>query len=74
MHSTKSYWHGLLGFLSLLGFIGVFTEERAFLAFFAFIVDFEYFFLKSDEMVEEYMNRSAPERFTAVCSPRRRWL
>lgn len=63
MSSTRNYWHGMLGFLALLGFLGVFTEERAFLAFFAFIVDFEYFFLKSDEMVEEYMNRSAARAF-----------
>lgn len=45
--------YGMMGLLSLLGFIGIFTEEKYFLAFFAFIVDFEYFFIKSDEMVEE---------------------
>lgn len=50
---------GFTGLLSLLGLIGVFTENRGFLAFFAFVVDFQYFFIKSDEMVEEYMNRSA---------------
>ena len=32
----KKRWYGLLGLLSLLGFIGVFTQERAFLGFFAF--------------------------------------
>lgn len=63
MHSMKNYWHGMLGFLSLLGFIGVFTEERAFLTFFAFIVNFEYFFLQSDEMTEAYMNRAAARAF-----------
>ena len=36
----KQYLHGLMGLLSLLGWIGIFTEERAFLAFFAFAVDF----------------------------------
>ena len=51
--------YGLLGLLSLLGFVGVFTEERAFLAFFAFAVDFSHFFQRKDEMVVEYMNRSA---------------
>ena len=56
---SKRYMYGLMGLLSLLGFIGIFTEERSFLAFFAFIVDFEYFFMKTDEMVEEYMNKSA---------------
>lgn len=39
---SKRYMYGLMGLLSLLGFIGIFTEERSFLAFFAFIVDFEY--------------------------------
>ena len=31
----RHYLYGLLGLLSLLGFVGVFTQERAFLAFFA---------------------------------------
>ena len=47
------------GFLALLGLIGIFTDQRAFLAFFAFAVDFEYFFVKADEMWELYMCRSA---------------
>ena len=59
----RKYLYGSLGLLSLLGFIGIFTEERGFLAFFAFAVDFEYFFIKSDEMLEEYMNRSASRAF-----------
>ena len=59
----RRYLYGSMGFLSLLGFIGLFTEERIFLTFFAFAVDFEYFFVKSDEMLEEYMNRSAARAF-----------
>lgn len=59
----RKYLYGSLGLLSLLGFIGIFTEEKGFLAFFAFAVDFEYFFIKSDEMLEEYMNRSASRAF-----------
>ena len=59
----RKYLYGSLGLLSLLGFIGIFTEERGFLAFFAFAVDFEYFFIKSDEMLEEYVNRSASRAF-----------
>ncbi len=51
--------YGLLGLLSLLGFVGVFTQERVFLAFFAFAVDFSHFFQRKDEMVVDYMNRSA---------------
>ena len=56
---AKRNLYGAMGLLSLLGFIGICTEARSFLAFFAFAVDFEYFFLKSDEMLEEYMNKSA---------------
>lgn len=52
-----------MGFLSLLGFIGVFTDNRSFLAFFAFVIDFEYFFFKTDEMVEEYMDKAASRAF-----------
>ena len=59
----RKYLYGAVGLLSLLGFIGIFTEEKGFLAFFAFVVDFEYFFMKSDEMLEEYMNRSASRAF-----------
>lgn len=54
---------GLLGFLSLLGLIGIFTGERSFLVFFAFAVDFQYFFIPNDEMLELYMNRSAARGF-----------
>ncbi len=60
---SKRYLYGLMGLLSLLGFIGIFTESTYFLAFFAFAVDFEFFFIKSDEMVEEYMNKSASRAF-----------
>ena len=60
---SRHYLYGLMGLLSLLGFIGVFTEERAFLAFFAFVVDFEYFFIKTDEMLVEYINKSASRAF-----------
>ena len=55
--------YGLTGLLSLLGFLGIFTEARSFLAFFAFAVDFEYFFIQSDEMLEASMNRSAARAF-----------
>lgn len=60
---SGNYLRGLMGILSLLGFIGVFTEERTFLAFFAFAMDFEYFFIKTDEMSEKYLNRSASRAF-----------
>lgn len=60
---SKRYLYGLMGLLSLLGFIGIFTEAKSFLGLFAFAVDFEYFFIKSDEMLEEYMNKSASRAF-----------
>ena len=60
---SKRYLYVLMCLLSILGFIGVFTEVMSFLAFFAFVVDFEYFFIKSDEMLEEYMNKSASRAF-----------
>lgn len=60
---SRRYLYGFMGLLSLLGFIGVFSEEKVFLTFFAFVVDFEYFFIKSDEMLEEYMNKSASRAF-----------
>ena len=60
---SKRYLYGLMGLLALLGLIGIFTEAKSFLAFFAFAVDFEYFFIKSDEMLEEYMNKSASRAF-----------
>ena len=55
----RHYLYGLLGLLSLLGFVGVFTQERVFLAFFAFAVDFTHFFQRTDEMAVAYLNRSA---------------
>ena len=61
----KQNVYGMMGFLSLLGLVGVFTEERAFLGFFGFAVDFQYFFMESDEMLETYMTRSAARAFFA---------
>ncbi len=57
------YLFASTGFLALLGFIGVFTQERLFLSFFAFAVDLQYFFVKEDEMWETYMCRSAARAF-----------
>lgn len=59
--SAKLY--GCTGFIALLGLIGIFTEQRIFLAFFGFIVNFEYLFVKSDEMLNEYLNKSAAVAF-----------
>lgn len=61
--NRKRYLYGSLGFLSLLGFIGAFTDQRYFLGFFAFAVDFEYFFAAGDEMLDEWMNWAAARAF-----------
>ena len=58
-------WYGLIGLLSLLGFVGVFTGEKHFLGFFAFAVDVQYFFAKADEMQEGQILRSAARGFFA---------
>lgn len=60
---SRRYLHGLMGFLSFLGFIGLFSDERIFLVFFVFALDFQYFFVKSDEMLEEYMDKAASMAF-----------
>lgn len=60
---SRRYLHGLMGFLSLLGFMGVFSNEKLFLTFFVFVIDFQCFFIKSDEMLDEYMDRSASRAF-----------
>ena len=49
------YRYGLLGFLSLIGVVGLIIEEPAFYPFFAFVLFFEYFFIKPDEMFLENM-------------------
>lgn len=63
MKLRRKHLYGLLGLVSLLGLVGIFTEDREFLSFFAFAVNFQYFFIKSDEMMEEYMNKSASRAF-----------
>lgn len=62
MH-TRKYLYGLMGLLSLLGFIGIFTDQKRFLLFFAFAFEFEYFFKSSDEMMDAYMGKSASQAF-----------
>ena len=59
----KQKLYGMLGVLSLLGLVGIFTETRSFLAFFAFAVDFQYFFLPADEMTEARMARAGARAF-----------
>ena len=51
MKGRRRYLYGSLGLLSLLGFVGVLTQERVFLLFFSLSVDFGHWFRKYDEMV-----------------------
>lgn len=60
---TKRSLYGIMGLLSLVGIIGIISSEKSLLAFFAFAVHFQYFFMESDEMMEEYMNKSAARGF-----------
>jgi len=56
-----------LGFLSLFGFIGFLSSNKFFFAFFAFAIYFKYLFVKPDEMMEKYMNKSAAYAFHFEC-------
>ena len=53
--NLRKFMYGSMGFLSFIGFLGIITNEKSFLLFFAFVIDFDYWFMKSDEMLEEYM-------------------
>lgn len=55
--------YGSLGLLSFLGLLGIFTDKKILLCFFAFLVHFQYLFVETDEMMEEYMNKSAAISF-----------
>lgn len=61
--TVKKFLYGAPGFLSLLGIIGLVSDEKFFLCFFVNALDFEYWLVKSDEMLEEYMNKSAARGF-----------
>lgn len=55
--------YGFIGFLSLLGFVGVFNEEPLFLSFFAFALFFEYFWVQPDEMFIETLRKCTTYAF-----------
>lgn len=55
--------YGLIGFISLLGFAGVFGGEPLFLSFFAFALFFEYFWVQPDEMFIETLRKCATYAF-----------
>lgn len=57
--------YGSLGLLSALGILGIYTENKLFLCFFAFLIHFKYLFIDIDEMLEDYTNKSAAFSFFA---------
>lgn len=61
--TVRKFLYGATGFLSLIGVIGVLGNEKGFLPFFVFAVNFEYWFMKQDEMLDDYMNKSASRGF-----------
>lgn len=63
MKYIKKKKYGFLGFLSLLGFIGIFTGEYWYLCFFFCAIDFRYFFINQDEFFEDQMKKAASTAF-----------
>lgn len=57
--------YGLIGFISLLGFWGLYSDEEIFLSFFAFIVFFQYFWIVPDELFIETLRKCAARAFFA---------
>lgn len=55
--------YGCIGFISLLGFWGLFGNEPLFLSFFAFAIFFEYFWITPDEMFIRTMRKCATIAF-----------
>lgn len=55
--------YGFIGFVALLGFLGNITGEKWFYSFFIFVIFFEYFFKKPDELFVENMRRAAANAF-----------
>lgn len=58
-------WYGCIGFLSLLGFWGIFGDEPLFLCFFAFALFFEYFWVTPDEIFIKTLRKCATFAFAS---------
>lgn len=39
--NLRKFMYGSMGFLSFIGFLGIITNEKSFLLFFAFVIDFD---------------------------------
>lgn len=55
--------YGFLGFFSLIGLLGFWTQNAIYFPFLAFALFFEYFFVKTDEMFVENMRKAAAWAF-----------
>lgn len=55
--------YGLIGFLSLLGFWGLYSGDNIFLSFFTFIIFFQYFWIIPDELFIETLRKCAASAF-----------
>ncbi len=55
--------YGFLGFFSLIGLLGFWTDNPMFFPFLGFALFFEYFFVETDEMVVQNMRKAAAWAF-----------
>lgn len=55
--------YGLIGFFSLIGLIGFYTNNPIYFPFLAFALFFEYFFVETDEMFITNMRKAASWAF-----------
>lgn len=68
LHSEAIHTKNKLGFLSLLalfGLLGIFTENKACLGFWAFLYYTRYFYIKPDKIFYDHVLKSAACGFTA---------
>ena len=62
--NLRKFMYGSMGFLSFIGFSWYYHQrKKVFFSFLHFVIDFDYWFMKSDEMLEEYMSKSAARGF-----------
>lgn len=57
--------YGFLGFFSLVGLLGFWTHDPMYFPFLGFLLFFEYFFVKTDEMFIDNMRKAAAWAFYA---------
>lgn len=58
---------GYLGLFGFMGILGIVTDNKYLLAFFAYFVFFRYFFVRPDELFKLYVQSAAvPAFFTGV--------